>query len=184
MIFQQRANWGNRLYVKSMQKLNTVSEWILNWIFLPTLLTISTGWRGNKQNDFAIAGISRVELVGNSILMLMAGYETTSSALLFLAYNLAVYKDCQEKLRREVKETIEQYVRQKWFMACQGRNEGGKGSTILRAPNHYGGAESLLGPRKVLTMSQVLPSIRQICFRKTSVSNMGAPNLILAPGGI
>jgi len=45
--------------------------------------------------------------------MLLAGYETTSSALLFLAYNLAVYKDCQEKVRREVKETIEQYVRQK-----------------------------------------------------------------------
>jgi len=43
--------------------------------------------------------------------MLLGGYETTSSALLFLSYNLAVYKDCQEKLRRELKETIEQYVR-------------------------------------------------------------------------
>jgi len=46
------------------------------------------------------------------------------------------------------------------------------------------GAESLLGLRKVLTMSQVLFSIQYICFRNTSGSNMGAPNLFLAPGAI
>jgi len=42
--------------------------------------------------------------------MLMAGYDTSSSAMYFLAYNLAVYKDCQEKIRKEMKEAIEQYV--------------------------------------------------------------------------
>jgi len=55
----------------------------------------------------------------------------------------------------------------------QGRNEGGK---IPREPNHYGGAE------KSQEMSQVLSSIQYICFRKTSGLNMGAPNLLLAPG--
>jgi len=33
-------------------------------------------------------------------------------------------------------------------------------------------------------MLQVLSSIQYICFRKTSISNMGSPNLLLAPGAI
>jgi len=66
----------------------------------------------------------------------------------------------------------------------QGCKEGGKEAQFpghritMGAPNHCGSR------RKVLTMSQVLPSIQYICFRKTSVSNMGAPNLLLAPGAI
>jgi len=46
------------------------------------------------------------------------------------------------------------------------------------APNHCGGR------LKVPTMSQVLSSIQYICFRKTSGSNMGAPNLLLDPRAI
>ena len=60
----------------------------------------------------------------------------------------------------------------------QGRNEGGKGGTIPGAPNHWGGRW------KVSTMSHALSSIQYICLRKTSGSNMGAPNLLLAPGVI
>jgi len=67
----------------------------------------------------------------------------------------------------------------------------GQGGAIPRAPSHYGGAKSLRGApngcgrrRKVPTMPQVLSSMQYICFRKTSVSNMGAPNLLLAPGAI
>jgi len=66
----------------------------------------------------------------------------------------------------------------------QGRNNGGQEGTIPWASNHYGGAESVRGPQKVPKMSQVLSSIQYICFRKTSGSNMGAPNLLLAPGAI
>jgi len=69
----------------------------------------------------------------------------------------------------------------------QGRNEG----AIPRAPSHYGGAKSLRGAsngcggrRKVPSMSQVLSSIQHISFRKTSVSSMGARNVLLAPGAI
>ena len=40
------------------------------------------------------------------------------------------------------------------------------------------------GRWKVPTMSKALSSIQWICFRKTSGSNMGAPNLFLAPGAI
>jgi len=55
----------------------------------------------------------------------------------------------------------------------QGRNEGDKGGTIPRAPSHYGGAEKLQQYHKFF-----------ICFRKTSVSNIGGPNLLLVPGAI
>ena len=45
---------------------------------------------------------------------------------------------------------------------------------IIEAPNDCGGR------RTVPTTSQVLSSIEYICFRNTSGSNMGAPNLLLA----
>jgi len=73
----------------------------------------------------------------------------------------------------------------------QGRNEGGKPGAIPRASSHRGGAKSLRGApngfgrrQKVPSISQVLSSIQNIRFRKTSVSNMGAPELLLAPGAI
>jgi len=47
-----------------------------------------------------------------------------------------------------------------------------------------GGAQSLRGRWKITKLSQVLSSIQYICFRKISGSNMGAPNLLLAPGPI
>jgi len=52
------------------------------------------------------------------------------------------------------------------------------------APVILPGAESLWGRRKVPTMSQALFSIQYICFRKTSGSKMGAPNLLLAAGAV
>jgi len=60
----------------------------------------------------------------------------------------------------------------------QGRNEGGKGVTIPREPNHC------RRRRKGPTMSQEVSSIQYICYQKMSGSNMGAPNLLLAPGAI
>jgi len=67
----------------------------------------------------------------------------------------------------------------------------GKGGTVPRVPNHYGGVESFRrepnkcrGRQKVPKMSQVLSPIQYICFRNTSDSNMGAPNSLLAPSAI
>ena len=63
--------------------------------------------------------------------------------------------------------------------AMQGRNEWGLGGhhspgITMGALNHCGGRH------KVPTMSQILSSMQYICFRKTSCSNMVAPNLLLA----
>jgi len=56
--------------------------------------------------------------------------------------------------------------------------------TIPRAPCHYGGAQWLQSRRKVTTMSQSHSSIHYIYLQNISDSNVGAPNLLLAPDAI
>ncbi|CAK8684876.1 unnamed protein product [Clavelina lepadiformis] len=57
----------------------------------------------------ATKGMTLNEIIGNSMIMMLAGYETTKSALVFLAYNLAAHKDVQEKLQQEIEETIKEH---------------------------------------------------------------------------
>jgi len=63
------------------------------------------------------------------------------------------------------------------------KREGQRG-TITKGPNHYGAPNHCGGSWKFPTMSKVLSSLQYTGFRKTSVSNMGAPKLLLAPGSI
>jgi len=64
----------------------------------------------------------------------------------------------------------------------QGRNDGGEGARFpgrritMKALNDCGAPKS---PNNVTR-----PSIQCICFRKTSGSNIWAPNLLLGPGAI
>jgi len=62
------------------------------------------------------------------------------------------------------------------LLTHRGVTRGGKGG-------QFSGRQIIAGRRKVPTMSQVLSSMEYICFQKTG-SNMGAPNLLLAPGPI
>jgi len=59
----------------------------------------------------------------------------------------------------------------------RGEQFSGRQITVW-APKHCGGR------RKVPKLSQLLSSTQYICFRKTSGSNIGAPDLLLAPGAI
>ena len=78
------------------------------------------------------------------------------------------------------------------FTQTQERNEEGKGEQFpgrrvaTGASNHCGERRMAAGSPKSPNdvTSQVLSSVQYICFRNTSVSNMGAPNLLLAPGAI
>ncbi|XP_078491463.1 cytochrome P450 3A25-like [Ciona intestinalis] len=54
----------------------------------------------------AVKGLTKMEITGNALIMMFAGYETTSNAMVFLAYNLAVYKDAQHKCREEIEQVI------------------------------------------------------------------------------
>ena len=81
-----------------------------------------------------------------------------------------------DAMQRYVNKTLcPFYTIMKMPPVTQGRNEGGKGGTIHRAPYQYGGAKSLRGRHKVPTVSQILSSKQYICFRKTSGSNMAKP---------
>lgn len=51
--------------------------------------------------------MDRSEIVGNSMQMLIGGYENTGNTLSFLAYNLAQHPDIQRKVQEEIDEVIE-----------------------------------------------------------------------------
>lgn len=54
------------------------------------------------ENKWKMGGLTMDEIVGNSILFLLVGYDTTSNALAFTAYNLATHPEYQEKLIEEI----------------------------------------------------------------------------------
>jgi len=58
----------------------------------------------------------------------------------------------------------------------RGRNDGGQGAW-------FPGRQITMSTPKSLT-NITRTSVQYICFRKTSGSNTGAPNLLLAPGAI
>ena len=55
--------------------------------------------------------MTRNEIVGNAVIMLMAGFETTANSMALLGYCLAVEPDVQQKVYLEVEETIAKHVR-------------------------------------------------------------------------
>ncbi|XP_058536719.1 cytochrome P450 3A6 [Ochotona princeps] len=59
----------------------------------------------NSQNSEEInsyKALSDIELVAQSVIILFAGYETTSSTLSFIMYLLAIHPDVQQKLQEEI----------------------------------------------------------------------------------
>ena len=60
--------------------------------------------------DGIFIGMSRTEIIGNALVMLIAGYDTTANAMVVLAYCIAVYPEVQEKLYREIEESIKEHV--------------------------------------------------------------------------
>lgn len=50
------------------------------------------------------------EILSQSILFLTAGHETTATTLSFIAYNLAMNRDCQKKLYSEIENALNRHV--------------------------------------------------------------------------
>jgi len=81
-----------------------------------------------------------------------------------------------------------------WAMHCkvtdsiycgQGRNEGGNGGTISRAPNHYGGADSLReAPKSLNNVASTFFKTVHLLPKDLKFEHGGRQNLLLAPGAI
>ena len=48
--------------------------------------------------DISVTGLTRIEVIGNALLFLIAGFQTTAETINFLFYEMAVNPDCQEKV--------------------------------------------------------------------------------------
>ena len=68
------------------------------------------------NEETTVEGASRLsdeEIVAQSVIFLLAGYETSSNTLSFTLYYLAVNPDVQDKLRAEINEAMESNARKK-----------------------------------------------------------------------
>lgn len=61
-----------------------------------------------KINEDATKGLTRVEVVGNAMLMIGAGYENTANTMTFLAYNVAFHPDVQKRLQEEIDDAFQE----------------------------------------------------------------------------
>ncbi|CAG2109455.1 unnamed protein product, partial [Medioppia subpectinata] len=57
-----------------------------------------------KTNKKSVGILTQEEIVGNSIMFFMAGYDTTSSALTHVLYYLSQHPDCQQRLYEELRD--------------------------------------------------------------------------------
>ncbi|XP_064415064.1 cytochrome P450 3A30 isoform X3 [Latimeria chalumnae] len=55
---------------------------------------------------FLLASLTDSEILAQSMIFVFAGYETTSSSLSFLAYNLATHTEIQKQLQEEIDDTF------------------------------------------------------------------------------
>ncbi|KAM4631584.1 cytochrome P450 3A24-like [Discoglossus pictus] len=56
----------------------------------------------NEEGNHGYKELSDTEVMAQALIFILAGYETTSTTLMFVAYNLAVHPDVQSKLQEEI----------------------------------------------------------------------------------
>ncbi|XP_078377061.1 cytochrome P450 3A24-like [Oculina patagonica] len=74
------------------------------------------------NEETTVEGVSKLsdeEIVAQSMVFLLAGYETSSNTLAFTLYHLAVNPDVQDKLRTEIKEAMEYNAKKPLYEVAQ-----------------------------------------------------------------
>ncbi|PVD38390.1 hypothetical protein C0Q70_01004 [Pomacea canaliculata] len=88
-IIQQRKSEG-----KSAQKHTDFLQMILDYE------------DNEKPENERLKSLSEDEVLGQATAILLGGYETTSTTLKFLSYNLALHPEIQEKVVQEIKDQL------------------------------------------------------------------------------
>lgn len=70
----------------------------------------NSGGSGSWNNKALKKTLTNKEIISQSIQFLMAGYETTSTTLEFIAYCLAMNQQCQDTLIDEIDRVLDQHV--------------------------------------------------------------------------
>jgi cytochrome P450 len=65
---------------------------------------------GSKWNKHLKKKLTNAEILSQSLIFLMAGYETTASTLEFVTYNLAKHPHVQQKLCDEIDQVLDKHV--------------------------------------------------------------------------
>lgn len=68
-------------------------------------------WNGPLRKTLTVS-----ERLSQSLQFLIAGYETTATALEFISYNLAMHQDVQDRLIQETDEILKKHVRILFFL--------------------------------------------------------------------
>ena len=55
-------------------------------------------------------GLTHMQILANSILFFVAAYDTTTTTLMFILYNLALNPDCQDRVAEEVDSVMGENV--------------------------------------------------------------------------
>jgi cytochrome P450 len=63
----------------------------------------------SKERHTAKRALSRSEILSNALIFFLVGYETTASALSWVAHLLAIHPDVQERLHEEVTRVMEEH---------------------------------------------------------------------------
>ena len=74
------------------------------------------------NEETTVEGVSKLsdeEIVAQSIIFLLAGYETSSNTLSFTLYHLAVNPDVQDKLRKEIIQAMESNAKKPLYEVAQ-----------------------------------------------------------------
>ena len=76
----------------------------------------------NAHEETTVEGVSRLtdeEIAAQSVIFLLAGFDTSSNTLAFTLYHLVLNPDVQDKLRSEIKEAIESNSNQPLYEIVQ-----------------------------------------------------------------
>lgn len=105
---------------------------------------------GTAPSEQAQRELTEDEIAGQAFLFLIAGYETTTSALSFATYLLATNPECQERLLQEVDDFSAKHVSMVcWSGLCAGSK------TIYKCINTRDGLETLCHS-ECLTLKNIL----------------------------